>query len=154
MLRTAPLLRRPVSRQARTCRSGFSLIEMLVVLIIMGLIAALVAPRLMGNVGKSKVRTTKAQIQSLSVAISEFYLDMGRYPAQEEGLSVLVKSPAGSDSEKWDGPYIEKDTIPKDGWSHNFEYVLPDDGRFIVRSLGADGKVGGENENADLDNRT
>jgi len=144
----------PAHDRARFARRAFSLLEMLVVVIIMGLLVALVAPRILDNVGKSKVQTTKAQIELLSSGVSRFYLDMGRYPTDQEGLRVLIEKPASDDAEQWDGPYLEKDTLPEDGWGRPFEYEPGDDGRFIVRSLGADGRPGGSGENADLDNRT
>lgn len=138
-------------------RRGFSLLEMLVVVIIMGLLVALVAPRVLSNVGKAKVKTTRAQIELLSGAVNQFYLDVGRYPSAEEGLEVLLEEPSGEAAQKWEGPYLEKDAIPRDGWDRPFEYIPPGDGdndRFIIRSLGADGRPGGEDENADIDNRS
>lgn len=138
-------------------RRAFSLLEMLVVVIIMGLLVALVAPRILGNVGQARVKTTRAQIELLSGAVSQFYLDVGRYPTAEEGLEVLLQAPSGDAAAKWSGPYLEKDDIPRDGWGNDFEYLPPgeqDNNRFIIRSYGADGRPGGENENADLDNRS
>ncbi len=136
-------------------RAAFSLLEMLVVVIIMGLLVALVAPRLLDKVGASKVTTTKAQIQNLATCVESFYMDVGRYPTQDEGLTVLVKPPLSpEDAKKWKGPYPEKDMVPQDAWGHAFEYVHDEAGRFRIRSLGADGRTGGEDENADLDNRT
>jgi len=133
---------------------GFSLLEMLVVLVIMGLLVALVLPRVAGNIGKGKVQTTRAQIELLASAVNQFMLDVGRYPTQEEGLEALLHRPEGVDETLWDGPYLEKDFVPKDGWGREFLYLLDDGGRFVIRSLGADGKPGGEGENADLDNRS
>ena len=137
-------------------RKGFSLLEMLVVVIIMGLLVALVAPRIIGEVGKATVKTTKAQVELLSGAVNRFYLDVKRYPTQEEGLRVLLERPAeASAAERWNGPYLEKDEVPKDGWGRDFIYeIRSEDGAFLIRSLGADGRPGGEGENADLDNRT
>ncbi len=135
-------------------RRGFSLLEMLVVLIIMGLLVALVGPRVLDNVGKSKVKTTTAQIELLSGALAQFYLDVGRYPTAEEGLDVLLTAPSGDDASKWDGPYLQKNSVPMDGWGNAFEYRTDvEPWPFVLRSLGADGKPGGEGENADLSNR-
>lgn len=143
-----------VGGQRLAAPRGFSLLEMLVVLVIMGLLVALVLPRVAGNIGKGKVQTTRAQIELLASAVNQFMLDVGRYPTQEEGLEALLRRPEGVDETLWDGPYLEKDFIPKDGWGRDFLYLLDEKGRFVIRSLGADGRPGGEGENADLDNRS
>lgn len=135
-------------------RVGFTLLEMLVVLIIMGLMVAFVAPRVVGYVSGGRVTTTKAQIGSLAAAIERFHLDVGRHPTEEEGLQALVQRPQSIEESVWKGPYLEKDFVPLDGWDREFLYLFDDNGRFVVRSLGADGRPGGEGENADLDNRT
>lgn len=139
-----------MGRSARN--AGFSLIEMLFVIAIIGLIAALVLPRLGNAFGKSQVQTTKAQLSLLTGAVDQFKLNVGRYPTKEEGLGALLKKPEGA--EGWDGPYLEKKTIPKDGWKHDFIYTPDDEWKFIIRSLGADGREGGEGENQDIDNRS
>jgi len=131
---------------------GFSLIEMLFVIAIIGLIAALILPRLGGAFGKSQVQTTKAQLSSLTSAVESFRLNVGRYPSKEEGLAALLKKPDGA--EGWSGPYLDKKIVPQDGWKREFIYTPDDEWKFVIRSLGADGKEGGEGENADLDNRT
>lgn len=147
--------RRPSGRRVVPGRAGrglgFSLLEMLFVVAIIGLIAALVLPNLRGGFGKGQVSTTKAQIALLAGAVERFRLDVGRYPAESEGLQSLLEKP--SEAEGWNGPYLDKDTMPKDGWSRAFIYKEGEGGRFVVRSLGADGKEGGEGEAADLDNR-
>lgn len=138
-------------------RAGFTLFEMIIVVAILGLLVALVAPRLTGNLEKSKVTVTKTQIANLSTSIEQFYLEVGRYPSQEEGLEALVERPQSVPEEKWNGPYTEKDVLPRDGWDRPFEYDPPNDenhNRYIVRSLGADGQPGGEKTNSDLTNRT
>lgn len=137
----------------RRARRAFSLLEMIIVLVLMGLLAALVLPRLGGIVGKNKVRATQVQIEMLAGAIERFNLDVGRYPTQAEGFESLITRPQDVAPEVWDGPYTEKNYIPKDGWGRDFVYVFDESGRFIVRSWGADGVQGGEGENADLDNR-
>lgn len=133
---------------------AFSLMEILIVLIIIGLLAAIVLPRLAQNIGKGRVQTTKAQIASLSTSVESFYAEVGRYPTEQEGLILLITKPVDPDTaSKWRGPYLEKDSLPKDGWGRDFLYTFDEHGRFVIRSLGADGKPGGEGENADLDNR-
>jgi len=141
--------RRVVGRSA-----GFTLLEMIIVVAIMGLLAALVLPRLTGQIGKSKVKTTMAQIEMLATAIEQYNVDVGRYPTHQQGLEALLTKPQEVDAEAWNGPYVQKDFIPKDGWGRDFEYELPDDGRFVIRSFGADGEPGGEGVDADLDNRS
>lgn len=133
---------------------GFSLLEIIIVLVLMGLLAALVAPRLTGILGKNKVRTTKVQVEMLASAVERFNLDVGRYPTAQEGLGALVERPQDVPEDTWDGPYTEKDFIPTDGWGRDFIYEIGDNSRFVIKSLGADGAPGGEGENADIDNRT
>lgn len=138
-------------------RTGFTLFEMIIVVAILGLLVALVAPRLTGNLEKSKITTTKTQIANLSTSIEQFYLEVGRYPSREEGLDALIERPQSVAEDKWNGPYTEKDVLPHDGWDRPFEYDPPDDenkNRYVIRSLGADGQTGGEKTNTDLTNRT
>lgn len=133
--------------------AGFSLLEMIIVLVLMGLLAALVVPRLTGILGKNKARATRVQIELLANAVERFNLDVGRYPTRDEGLAALITRPAEIQAENWDGPYTEKNFIPKDAWGHDFLYLFDEDGRFLVRSLGADNAQGGDGDNTDLDNR-
>lgn len=145
------------NRTITTRRTGFTLFEMIIVVAILGLLVALVAPRLTGNLEKSKITTTKTQIANLSTSIEQFYLEVGRYPSREEGLAALIERPQSVEEEKWNGPYTEKDILPRDGWDHPFEYDPPDEennNRYVIRSLGADGRTGGEKNNTDLTNRT
>jgi general secretion pathway protein G len=135
----------------RKAESGFTLVEILVVLVILGLLAALVAPNLIGNVGKAQIATTKTQIASLETALDSFRLDVGRYPNSQEGLQALVERPSGVD--RWDGPYLKKGRVPNDGWEHPYVYKSPGDrGPYEIVSYGADGVAGGEKENADITN--
>jgi len=134
-------------------RRGFSLLEMLIVVAILGLIATLVFTRLGGAFGKSKVKVTQTALASATTSVEQFHVDVGRYPTEEEGLEVLLTEPE-QDAEKWDGPYLEKDYIPKDGWDRAFEYDPGESGRYVIRSLGADGRPGGEGEDKDIDNRS
>jgi general secretion pathway protein G len=128
-----------------TDERGFSLIEVMVVLVIIGLIVGLVGPRLVGRVGKAKQKTAKAQIELLCTAVDTFKLDMGRYPKE---LKELVQQ---IDDKKWEGPYLPKQ-LPKDPWDNPYEYKSPgEDGRdYEIISYGADGTSGGEDENMDI----
>jgi len=145
--------RRTRSHAAAERAGGFTLLEMIIVVAIIGLLAALVMPRLVGQLGESKVETTRAQIELLSSAVTQYYVDVGTYPSEREGLGALITRP--QDAEEWNGPYLEKDSVPRDAWGNEFVYEMPEESdRFIIRSLGADGKPGGDGAAADLDNRT
>jgi len=127
---------------------GFTLIELLIVMVILGLLAALVAPRLINKIGKSKVKAAKTQIEMFSTALDAFKLDVGRYPTTQEGLKALIENPG---VEGWDGPYLKKKKIPKDPWGHDYIYKCPGEhGDYDIISYGADGKPGGEGENKDI----
>ena len=131
-------------------KNGFTLIEILIVMVILGLLAALVGPKMFGKVGKSRQKTAKVQISLFETSLDTFRLDMGRYPTTEEGLEVLREKPSNSD--KWDGPYIPK-RIPQDPWQNPYEYNSPgEEGDYEIISYGADGKSGGEKENKDIVN--
>lgn len=130
--------------------AGFTLIELMIVLFILGLLAALVAPRLMGRVGKAKQKAAQAQIQMLSTALDLFHLDVGRYPNSEEGLKALVQKP--ENLPQWSGPYLDKG-LPKDPWGRDYMYKFPGEhGAYDLSTLGADGAPGGEGENTDISN--
>lgn len=134
----------------RKSESGFTLVEILVVMFILGLLAALVVPNIIGKVGTAQVAATKTQIASLETALDTFRLDVGRYPNSQEGLQALVERPTGAT--RWDGPYLKK-AVPQDGWDRPFIYKSPGDGRpYEILSYGADGAAGGEKENADIVN--
>lgn len=129
---------------------GFTLIELLIVMIILGLLAALVGPRMFGKVGKSRQRAAKAQISLFETALDTYRLDVGRYPTTEQGLEALRADPG--DSERWDGPYLEKE-IPVDPWGHAYVFECPgENAEYELVSLGADGQAGGEGEDADIVN--
>lgn len=136
---------------ARTRRRGFTLIELLIVMVILGLLSALVGPRLFGHIGSSKVKATRAQIEMMGSALDGYRLDFGRYPATEQGLVVLWEKPAEErDALKWKGPYLKK-KVDKDPWGHDYVYKSPGaHGEYDLASLGADGKEGGEGEDADI----
>lgn len=126
---------------------GFTLIELVVVVIIIGLLAALVGPRLFGRVTQSKQAAAQAQIELFGVALDNFRLDVGRYPTTEEGLDAL-QSNSGLDG--WDGPYLRKE-IPPDPWGHPYAFASPGEhGEYDLISYGADKVAGGEGENGDL----
>src|SRR5205814_2112225 len=129
-------------------QGGFTLIELVVVLTILAMLAALVVPKLFKNVDKSKVNATKAQISALEQALDAYRLDVGSYPTTQQGLEALRIKPAGA--EHWDGPYLPKD-VPMDPWGHAYAYKSPSDhGDYEVVSYGADGQPGGEGINADI----
>ncbi len=129
---------------------GFTLLELLVVLVIIGLLAGIVGPRLFGNVNKSEVTTAKAQIDILGKALDQFRLDVGRYPTNQEGLAALVTAVPGES--RWHGPYLRKD-VPPDPWGQPYQYKYlgarqPDD--FDLYSFGADKVPGGSGDGADI----
>jgi len=127
---------------------GFTLIELLVVMIIIGLLAALVGPKLFGKVGRSRLQAAKAQIELFGTALDSFRLDVGRYPTSAEGLSALRSNPGGTSN--WDGPYLSKN-IPNDPWQNEYAYTSPgSNGEYDIVSYGLDGTSGGEGENQDV----
>ncbi len=128
---------------------GFTLVEILVVITIIGLIMGLVGPRVLNYLSESKVKAATIQIQSFSSALDLFYLDLGRYPSTSEGLGALVQRPAGSSG--WNGPYLKNAAVPNDPWGHPYRYRSPSDhGPFEIVSLGSDGKEGGVGTAADI----
>ncbi len=132
-------------------RKGFTLIELLVVMIILGLLAALVAPKFFGKIGQSKIKAAKTQIELLGSALDSMYLDVGRYPTTEEGLQSLIKRPDTIPATKWKGPYLPKNKIPKDPWGNDYQYKSPGEhNKYDLYSYGADGQQGGTGENADI----
>ncbi len=138
--------KRPKRRQRFSRRlsrlAGFTLVEMLVVLAIIGSIASLVGPRVLNYLSESKVKTAQIQMENIASALDLFYLDAGRYPSSEEGLNALVQRPAGASS--WNGPYLKATSVPKDPWGHAFLYRAPgQNGPYDVGSLGPEGREGG-----------
>lgn len=141
---TAPLNR--VLRQGAprsSASAGFSLIEMLVVLVIIGLIAGLVGPRVLNYLGDARVKAARLQIESFSSSLDLFHLDIGRYPTAREGLGALVQRPAGT--AVWNGPYLKGGTLPNDPWGNAYVYKAPGTkGPYDVISYGPAGREGGE----------
>src|SRR5687768_5374127 len=130
---------------------GFTLLELLVVVVIIGLLAGFVAPRYFGQVGKSGLAVAKAQIDALEKALDQYRLDTGRYPSNELGLKALVDRPASEP--KWLGPYLRK-AVPLDPWGKPYVYKVPGEkGDFDLVSYGKDGQPGGAGEAADISNR-
>ncbi len=132
-------------------KHGFTMVELMAVLIILGLLAAVVVRNFVGQTDKARVVTTKANLRLLHSAVNQFKMDTGRLPTEDEGLMVLIEQP--TDVQNWQtGGYLETTELPKDGWGNDFIYQLyPEGGKpFVIKSLGADGEEGGEGYNADL----
>jgi general secretion pathway protein G len=146
--RRAKKLSRSVSLVQLSGSEGFTLVELLVVMIIIGLLAALVGPRFIRQEEKAKIKAAKAQIELLGTALDTFRLDVGRYPSTQEGLEALRTKPGGL--ERWDGPYLKKE-LPQDPWGKAYSYKSPSEhGPFEILSYGADGASGGEGDNRDI----
>lgn len=128
---------------------GFSLIELLVVLAILGLLAGLVGPQVLKFLGSSKTKTAKLQIEDLGAALDLYRLEVGRYPSASEGLVALVGQPSGAAN--WNGPYLKKKDIPKDPWGNEYQYRFPgEQGAYDLYSFGADNAEGGDGESRDI----
>ena len=131
-------------------RYGFTLLELLVVVLIIGLLTGIVAPRLLGQIQRSEVTAARAQLDALDKALQAFRIDMGRYPNNSEGLAVLVNAPSGSDG-RWRGPYL-KAAVPPDPWGTPYQYRAQGTGGrdFDLMSYGRDKAPGGQGDDADL----
>ena len=130
--------------------TGFTLLELLVVVAIIALLVGYVGPRLFGQLGKSEITTAKAQIDALEKAVDQYRLDTGHYPTTELGLAALVNKPQSEP--KWNGPYLRKD-VPLDPWGKAYVYKQPGEkGEYDIVSFGKDGQPGGTGENADITN--
>lgn len=135
----------------RRARRGFTLIELLVVLVILGLIIGFAAPRVIGYLGGAKSDAAQVQVQGFAAALDLFRLDVGRYPTEQEGLDALVTPVPGLVG--WNGPYLNKNTVPADPWGAPYLYRNPtDNGGIAIYSLGADASEGGDGENSDIYN--
>lgn len=134
---------------------GFTLIELMVVIVILGILAGLIVPRIMSRPGEAKQMKAKIQIESLETALKLYKLDNGVYPSTEQGLLALVEPPETGDVPKnWkSGGYLEKGKVPKDPWGNDFIYLSPGvNGEYDITSYGADGVPDGEGENEDISN--
>jgi general secretion pathway protein G len=145
-------LRRPARwfrRRARRDERGFTLVEILVVITIIGLIMALVGPRVINYLGEAKVKAARIQIESFSSALDLYYLDAGRYPSSSEGLTALAQRPGGAAT--WNGPYLKGGVVPNDPWGRPYLYRAPGEhGAFDIVSYGSDGQEGGTGTAADI----
>ncbi len=138
-------------RQNLTCeaQAGYTLTEMLIVIGVIGLIAAVLTPGLIGQLGRARAKAAQVQLETVSAQVEMFMADVGRYPTAAEGLPALVKEPAGA--EGWTGPYMRDPKSLKDPWGRDIRYEVGPEGQgYAVIILGADGKVGGSGANRDL----
>jgi general secretion pathway protein G len=135
---------------SRRSSRGFTLLELLVVMVIIGLLAGYVGPKYFSQIGKSEIKVARAQIDALGKALDQYRLDNGYYPSTEQGLASLITRPANE--AKWDGPYLQKN-VPADPWGNPYVFVMPGEhGEFDLLSYGKDGKPGGEGEAGDITN--
>lgn len=145
----------PGARASRTAfprgsAYGFTLLELLVVMVILGLLASYVGPKYFGQIGKSEIKTARAQLDALGKALDQYRLDTGHYPSSEQGLAALAARPPSEP--KWDGPYLTK-KVPDDPWGKSYIYKFPGDhGEYDLYSHGKDGQPGGSGEAADVTN--
>lgn len=134
-------------------RSGFTLLELVVVIIVLGLLVGLVGPQIFGRVGEAKVGTAKAQVELIGIALDSYRLDNGSYPTTEQGLAALREKPVRPPvPTNWRGPYLRK-PVPLDPWKHDYHYVSPgskDPAGYDLVTFGRDGRAGGEGEDADI----
>jgi general secretion pathway protein G len=141
----------PSSTSSRDRRAGFTLVELLVVLVILGLIVGFAAPQVFKFLGKAKTDAASVQISRLGAGLDLYRLEMGSYPSTDQGLEALIAQP--SDAERWNGPYIDKADALMDPWRNPYQYRFPgEQAEYDLYSLGADGQEGGDGENADLVN--
>lgn len=144
-------MNRPFRLPAARANRGFTLLELVMVLVIIGVILAMVGPRVFNSLGRASSERAKVTIEQIGGALELYKLDTGRYPSTQEGLGALVAAPSGVAN--WNGPYVKDAKILKDPWSRDFVYRSPaEKGGYDLISLGADGKEGGEGENKDIRN--
>jgi general secretion pathway protein G len=138
-----------VSGKRLESQAGFTLVEMLVVITIIGLIMGLIGPRVLNYLSESKVKAARIQLQSFVTALDLFYLDAGRYPSSAEGLGALVRQTPGVAA--WNGPYLKGGNVPNDPWNHGYIYRSPGEhGPYDIVSYGSDGQEGGSGVAADI----
>jgi general secretion pathway protein G len=153
MLQPEIILSRSRRKHALTGEEGFTLVEVLVVITIIGLLMGLVGPRVLNYLAESKVKTARIQIQSFASALDLFFLDTGRYPTSSEGLTLLVKP--GSGIGTWNGPYLKGGNVPNDPWGKPYVYRSPgQNSPYDVLSYGSDGQEGGTGTASDIASST
>jgi len=136
-------------KRRREREAGITLLEIMIVLAIMALVVGLAAPRIIENFGRAKARTAELQMQQIQGSVQLFYIDVGRYPTEAEGLQSLVQPPSGVPD--WDGPYLNGDEDTLDPWGRPYFYRYPaEDGSFDIETLGRDGQPGGSAEDSDI----
>ncbi|SEG05074.1 type II secretion system major pseudopilin GspG [Marinobacterium lutimaris] len=139
------------TQRAKRTVAGFTLLELLVVLVILGLLASLVGPQVLRHVGSSKTQTAALQIQELGAALDLYRLEVGNYPTTQQGLESLISEPSGVSN--WNGPYLTKKVVRQDPWGNDYLYRSPGEhGVYDLYTLGADGREGGDDENSDVSN--
>jgi general secretion pathway protein G len=149
-LRCRPVPARRIPARGASATAGFTLLELLVVMVIIGLLAGYVGPKYFGQIGKSEIKVARAQLDALEKALDQYRLDTGHYPPMESGLAALMERP--STETKWDGPYLKK-TVPLDPWGRPYIYKLPGEhGDYDLLSYGKDGQPGGTGEATDIAN--
>lgn len=142
-------------RQGKCADRGFTLIELMVVIVILGVLAGLIVPRIMGRPEEARRMKARVQIESIETALKLYKLDSGSYPTTDQGLQALVEAPSvGNLAKRWrTGGYLEKGKVPKDPWDNDFVYLSPGvNGEFDLTSYGKDGQPSGEGEDADINN--
>jgi len=140
------MYRRPSTQRER----GFSLLELLAVLVILGILAGVFAPKFLGQAESAKRKAAKLEIDQIGQSLDLYKLEIGKYPTSQEGLAALVTAPSGTTN--WNGPYLKKTTVPKDPWGNEYKYVSPGDQNrpYDIVSMGSDGKEGGEGDGKDI----
>jgi general secretion pathway protein G len=137
-------------RAIRPRGAGFTLLELLVVMVIIGLLAGYVGPKLFAQIGRSETKVARAQMGAFEKSLDQYRIDTGRYPATEQGLAALLARPA--DEPRWAGPYLAK-ALPRDPWGRDYQYRSPGEhGEVDLWSYGRDGKAGGDGDDADVSN--
>ena len=137
-------------RSSSQRESGFSLLELLAVLVILGILAGVFAPKFLGQAESAKRKAAKLEIDQIGQSLDLYKLEIGRYPTTQEGLAALVTAPAGVTN--WNGPYLKKTTVPKDPWGNEYKYTSPgaENRPYDIVSFGSDGKEGGDGDGKDI----